>query len=237
MMLEEERKRLEEEKKKQEEEKKKADEERKLREIERQKEEAKKKKAEAEERERLQERLKQERRRGINHRYKDHLSSLSRRLRHKVAAPEKAAPEIVAEQKLTQIRELAGLQQMTCFMLFLCTVIWLMLVLVVQNHPALKVLSTNSVGVLFLIAFGLITALQFVASICHRLETLINALANVPMTFECDFIDEGQKYRRLKAMQEQSEAEPVARERVAAKVARKLLMVDKRTATKANLFG
>jgi len=237
MMLEEERRRLEEQKKKQEEEKKKQEEERKLREIERQKEEAKKKKAEAEERERLQERLKQERRRGINHRYKDHLSALSRRLRHRVAAPEKKEASVVAAEKLEQIRELAGLQQMTCFMLFLCTIIWLVLVLVVQQHPSLKVLSTNSVGVFFLIAFGIITALQFIASILHRLETFINALANVPMYFECDFVDEGQKIKRLKAMQEQSEAEPVQREKVASKVARKLLMVDKRTATKANLFG
>jgi len=237
MMLEEERKRLEEEKKKQEEEKKKAEEERQLREIERQKEEAKKKRAEAEERERLQERLKQERRRGINHRYKDHLSALSRRLRHRVAAPEKASDKEVAAKKLIQIRELADLQKMTCFLLLLCTVIWLVLVVVVGLHPELNVLSTNSVGVFFLIAFGIITALQTVASVFHRLETLINALANVPMHFDCGFIDEGQKYKRLMALKEQSESEPVEREGVAAKVARKLLMVDKRTATKANLFG
>jgi len=239
MMLEEERRRLEEEKKKAEEEKRKAEEERKLREIERQKEEAKKKKAEAEERERLQERLKQERRRGINHRYKDHLSALSRRLRHRVATPEKLNEKDAKEKKIEQIRELADLQKMVSFLFLLCTVIWLVLVLVVAIHENLQIAKNNSVGIIFLIAFGVITVLQFLAAIVHRIETLINALANVPMHFECDFIDEGQtaRYRKIAALREAAENEPPPKERVAAKVARKILMVDKRTATKANLFG
>jgi len=237
VFLEEERRKLEEERKKQEEEKKKAEEERKLREIERQKEEARKKKLEAEERERLQEKLKQERRRGINHRYKDHLSSLSRRLKQKVATPEKGNDKEVAAQKLEQIRSLASLQQMSCFMLFLVSVIWLILVVVVSIHPELDFLSTNAVGILFLIAFGVISLLQFFASIAHRFETMFNALANIPMTADCSLVDRGQKYQRLMALKQQAETtEPVIRERVAAKVARKLLMVDKRTATKANLF-
>jgi len=236
-MLEEERRRLEEEKKKQEEEKKKQEEERKLREIERQKEEQRKKKLEAEERDRLQERLKQERRRGIHHRYKDHLSSLSRRLKSKVAAPEKGTDKEVAAQKLEQIRSLAGLQQMCCFMLFLCTSIWLVLVVVVGIHPELNVIGTNAVGLIFLISFGCITVLQFFAAILHRMETTFNALANIPMTFDCRMVDEGKKYERMMALKQQQDSEPQQRERVAAKVARKLLMVDKRTSTKANLFG
>jgi len=238
VFLEEERRKLEEERKKQEEEKKKAEEERKLREIERQKEEAKKKKLEAEERERLQEKLKQERRRGINHRYKDLLSALSRRLKAKVAQPEKGNDKDIAAQKLEQIRALAALQQISCFMLFLVTVIWLILVVVVSIHPELKFLKTNAVGILFLISFGLISIFQFFASIAHRLETMFNALAQIPMTADCALVDRGKKYERLMALKQQAETgEPVARERVAAKVARKLLMVDKRTATKANLFS
>jgi len=240
VMLEEERRRLEEEKKKQEEEKKKQEEERKLREIERQKEEARKKKQEAEERERLQERLKQERRRGINHRYKDHLSSLSRRLKRKVATPEKGNDKDVAATKLEQIRSLAALQQMSCFMLTLVTVIWLILVVVVGIHVELNVLGSNSAGLAFLIAFGIIMAFQFVASIFHRIETMLNALANIPMNVECRMVDEGKAAKDRMMQLKQQELSNVAvgpGEGVAAKVARKLLMVDKRTATKANLFG
>jgi len=236
IMLEEERRKLEEEKKKQEEEKKKQEEERKLREIERQKEEARKKKQEADERERLQERLKQERRRGINHRYKDHLSSLSRRLKRKVQVGEKKDDKEVASIKLEQIRSLASLQQMSCFMLALVTSIWLIFVLVVSMHSSLDVLGTNSAGLMFLIAFGVIMAFQFVASIFHRIETMLNALANIPMNMDCRMVDEGKaKNDRMMQLKQQDMAPPG--ERVAAKVARKLLMVDKRTATKANLFG
>jgi len=239
VMLEEERRRIQEEKKKQEEEKKKQDEERKLKEIERQKEETRKKKAEAEERDKLQERLKQERRRGIHHKYKDLLSSLSRRLKAKVAAPEKGSEKDVAAQKLEQIRSLAELQQMCCFMLFLCTFIWLILIVVVGIHPELNVIGTNAVGILFLIAFGFMTVLQFFAAVLHRLETLFNALANIPMTFDFRMVDQGKKHEKMMALKQQ-QAEgggEVQRERVAAKVARKLLMVDKRTSTKANLFS
>jgi len=237
VILEEERRRLEEEKKKQEEEKKKQEEERKLREIERQKDEARKKKLEAEERERLQERLKQERRRGINHRYKDHLSSLSRRLKGKVMTPEKGSEKDTAAKKLEQIRSLASLQQMACFMLVLVTVIWLILVVTVSLHQELVIIETNAVGILFLISFGIIMVFQFVASIFHRLETMFNAMANIPMSVDCKLVDEGRKYERMMQLKQQAENEGVPRERVAAKVARKLLMVDKRTATKANLFG
>jgi len=239
VILEEERRRLEEEKKKQEEEKRKQEEERKLREIERQKEEARKKKLEAEERERLQERLKQERRRGINHRYKDHLSTLSRRLKSKVMAADKASisEKEVAAKKIEQIRSLAALQQMCCFLLFLVTIIWLILVVTVGLHAELYVISTNAVGLMFLIAFGLIQALQFLASIVHRLETMFNAMSNIPMSVDCRLVDEGRKYEKMMQLKQQAETEGVPRERVAAKVARKLLMVDKRTATKANLFN
>jgi len=237
VMLEEERRRLEEEKKKQEEEKKKQEEERKLREIERQKEEARKKKQEADERERLQERLKQERRRGINHRYKDHLSSLSRRLKRKVQVGEKLSDKDVAANKLEQIRSLASLQQMSCFMLTLVTIIWLILVLVVSLHSELDVLGTNSAGLMFLIAFGVIMAFQFVASIFHRIETMLNALANIPMNMDCRMVDEGKAKNDRMMQLKQQEMVPQGQERVAAKVARKLLMVDKRTATKANLLS
>jgi len=237
VMLEEERRRLEEEKKKQEEEKKKQEEERKLREIERQKEEAKKKKLEAEEREKLQERLKQERRRGINHRYKDHLSSLSRRLKHKVAAPEKGNEKDMAAKKIEGIRALAQLQQLSCFMLFLCSAIWLILVVTVAIHKELEFLNTNAVGLAFLIAFGIIMIFQVIASVLHRLETMFNALAQIPMSVDCTFVDEGRKYDKMMMLKQQAEIEPVSKEGVAAKVARKLLLVDKRTATKANLFN
>jgi hypothetical protein len=236
MILEEERRRVEEEKKKQEEEKKKQEEERKLREIERQKEESRKKKIEAEERERLQERLKQERRRGIHHPYKDHLSALSRRLKNKVATPEKGNDKDVAAEKLERIRQLAALQQMCCFMLFLVTTIWLILVVTVGIHPELQFLNTNAVGLLFLISFGVIMIFQFLASILHRMETMFNALANIPMSSDCTFIERGNKYERVMMLKQQAE-EPNQKEGVAAKVARKLLMVDKRTATKANLLN
>jgi chitin synthase len=237
VMLEEERRKLEEEKKKQEEEKKKQEEERQLREIERQKEEAKKKKQESEERERLQERLKQERRRGIHHKYKDHLSSLSRRLKNKVQTEDKPNEKDVAAEKLERIRQLAALQQMSCFMLFLVTSIWLILVVTFGIHPELNLIKTNAAGLMFLISFGIIQAFQFTASIFHRLETMLNALANIPMTVECNFVEEGKKYDRMVTLKQQEQELNAGREKIASKVARKLLMVDKRTSTKANLLS
>jgi len=166
------------------------------------------------------------------------LSSLSRRLKNRVVVPEKGNDKDVAAEKLEKIRQLAGLQQIWCFGTTLLTVVWLILVVTVGLHKELKFLNTNSVGLLFLIAFGLIQVLQFCGSIVHRLETMFNALANIPMTVDCRMVDEG-KYERMKQLRQQSENQDFTpnKERVAAKVARKLLMVDKRTATKANLFG
>jgi len=66
---------------------------------------------------------------------------------------------------------------------------------------------------------------------------MFNAMANIPMTMDCRMVDEGKKYDKMMMLKQQAETEPVSREGVAAKVARKLLLVDKRTATKANLFN
>jgi len=193
-------------------------------------EEEQKRKEEEEEAERMEDEEKQERRRGISHRYKTFISNLSKRLKKTVLQPAKKSSQVQAEEKLEQIRQLASLQQMTCFMLLLSTCIWLLLVVTVGLHKELQFLSSNIVGLAFLIAFGLVLVLQFIASIVHRFETAFNAVSNVPMTVDCTVVEDGEKkYQKMFVLPQTTEEGGVA------KVARKLLLVDKRTATKANL--
>lgn len=157
------------------------------------------------------------------------LSNLSRRLKKIVIINEDKKE--TAEDKLERIHQLAELKDMGCFLMFLVTVVWLIMVITVGIHPELYFIKTNSVGLLFLIAFGIIMILQFFAAILHRLETFFNRLANIPMTVDCTFVEEGTNYTKLVMV-----AEDVQEESAALKVIRKFLMVDKRTATKANIF-
>jgi len=117
----------------------------------------------------------------------------------------------------------------------LISIIWLILVVTVTIHPELNIYGTASVLLIFLAAFAALQVIQFFASLVHRLVTLSNALANVPMTFNMSMTSGGKKYDQMKLKMEKEE--PVAREGVATKMARKMLMVDKRTATQANLFS
>jgi len=52
------------------------------------------------------------------------------------------------------------------------------------------------------------------------------------MTIDCTFVEEGTNYTKLVMVAEAAQEEPAA-----LKLARKLLMVDRRTATKANIFA
>jgi len=193
-------------------------------------EEVKKKKEEKETMEKIEEKLKRERRKHIHHRYKEQLWTLSLRLKKKVEKELKVDEKESAEEKLERIRQLASLTKMTSFLLFLVTVIWLIMVLTVGLHQELTFLKSNSVGLLFLISFGIILVFQFLAAIIHRLETFFNAIANIPMTFSCGFVEEGGRYAKVEQREERGP------ETTAEKLTRRLLFVDKRTATRANLF-
>jgi len=105
------------------------------------------------------------------------------------------------------------------------------MVLTVGLHQELTFLKSNSVGLLFLISFGIILIFQFLAAIIHRLETFFNAIANIPMGISCTFVEEGGKYAKVATREEKGP------ESTAEKLTRRLLFVDKRTATRANLFN
>jgi len=236
VMLEEERLKLEEEKRKIEEAKKKKELERKIALIEAKKEIERRRKLEANEREKIQERLKDERRRGINHPYKDFLASLSRRIRKRVPVPDEGTEKEIADKKKSMLESLKATQQMFSYMLFLITVVLLILVATFAIHPELSFFSTNAIALIFLLAYGINLILQIIALLLHRFETMFNSLAYIAMKSDCTFVDDGKKNDRRRQQYEKQDVTVLnTKEGYGARVARRLLMVDKRAETKANL--
>ena len=55
--------------------------------------------------------------------------------------------------------------------------IWILLISLLQNRPMLNVLGTNILALAFLIVYGVVIAVQFLACLWHRVETAIHYLS------------------------------------------------------------
>ncbi|XP_013407366.1 uncharacterized protein LOC106171524 [Lingula anatina] len=101
------------------------------------------------------------------------------KLRKKCLLPNSKAfgTEEELKDKLVELRN---------FYLILFAVInalWLIFILLLANEKVLFVLGTNPLGLAFLVVFGIVLVIQFLAMIVHRIATWMHMIARAPYVF------------------------------------------------------
>ncbi|KAK7093696.1 chitin synthase chs-2-like [Littorina saxatilis] len=76
--------------------------------------------------------------------------------------------------------KLASLRNDWLMILAVSNILWLILISTLASKGALTVLGANPLGLVFLVVFGLLFAIQFLAMLLHRLYTLSHYLARAP---------------------------------------------------------
>lgn len=80
-------------------------------------------------------------------------------------------------------KSLEDLRNETVLVFTVTNIIWIVLITLLAQHADLTVLHTNALGLGFLVVYGLIVVIQFLALIWHRLTTVLHSLAHpVPDT-------------------------------------------------------
>lgn len=80
------------------------------------------------------------------------------------------------KQKLTALRNVAMI------VLFMLNALWVLIMveLAQQQSQSLNVFHTNPLGFVFLVVYGSIFVMQFLAMCWHRLSTLVQYIASIP---------------------------------------------------------
>eukprot|EP00053_Salpingoeca_punica_P019993 m.205680 g.205680 ORF g.205680 m.205680 type:complete len:1653 (+) comp17763_c0_seq1:181-5139(+) len=85
--------------------------------------------------------------------------------------------------KLAELKDnLQRYRNSAVLVIFLLNAFWVVLMLILQTHQAgnLHVIGTNPLGLLFLVLYGGIFVVQFLALVWHRMGTVIQALSQIP---------------------------------------------------------
>jgi len=105
-------------------------------------------------------------------------------------------PKVVLLDEQDRIQQLANLKQNTCYVFLIANAIVLVMVVTLDLHPELQLLSTNAIGLIFLATFSVVLVIQFVAMLFHRLRTLLTNIAFIPMTVSCECVEDLEAQRK-----------------------------------------
>ncbi|XP_055863773.1 uncharacterized protein LOC106072126 isoform X3 [Biomphalaria glabrata] len=100
-------------------------------------------------------------------------------LRSKCLEPDLKAFGMEAEIK----EKLVGLRNNWIMTIAVANTLWLILLATIASKGNLTVIGANPIGLVFLIIFGLLFLVQFLAMIVHRVSTLCHYVARAPYTF------------------------------------------------------
>ncbi|KAK6965691.1 Chitin synthase class 2, partial [Biomphalaria glabrata] len=100
-------------------------------------------------------------------------------LRSKCLEPDLKAFGMEAEIK----DKLVGLRNNWILAIAVANTLWLILLATIASEGNLTVIGANPIGLVFLIIFGLLFLVQFLAMIVHRVSTLCHYVARAPYTF------------------------------------------------------
>ena len=90
-------------------------------------------------------------------------------------------PELSAFDQTAKLKEkLVELRNTTLVVFGVTNVLWMIIILTLVQHKDLKVLGVDVVGLGFLIIYGLIFVIQFLALLGHRFKTIVHVLARTP---------------------------------------------------------
>eukprot|EP00118_Oscarella_pearsei_P021331 m.238774 g.238774 ORF g.238774 m.238774 type:complete len:1476 (+) comp40171_c0_seq3:577-5004(+) len=91
------------------------------------------------------------------------------------------APEPEIYGQVGELKEkLDQLRNYWILIFLVVNTIWIVLIVLLESHPLLKVHGTNVLGLAFLAVYGFILVIQFLTCIWHRLETMVHYLARRP---------------------------------------------------------
>ncbi|BFZ23575.1 hypothetical protein BsWGS_26614 [Bradybaena similaris] len=105
-------------------------------------------------------------------------------LRKKCLEPDLKAFGIDAEVKVN----LVELRNSWLLILAVANTLWLILLTTLASKVDLNFLGSNPLGVVFLIVFGLVFLVQFLAMLVHRMATFCHFIARAPYTFNRPFL-------------------------------------------------
>ena len=90
-------------------------------------------------------------------------------------------PELSAFDQSAKLKEkLVELRNTTLVVFGVTNVLWMIIILTLVQHKDLKVLGVDVIGLGFLIIYGLIFVIQFLALLGHRFKTIVHVLARTP---------------------------------------------------------
>jgi len=125
------------------------------------------------------------------------MKRLSNRLRG-YTIPIKKAPAIIEKEKEERIDQLSDLQKSTSFVFFIISTAWISLILTLSIHTNLSILGSNVAGLAFLVLSTSVIGIQFVTMFFHRVETLLQTIAYIPMTVSCNFVSRTEDEKKVK---------------------------------------
>ena len=90
-------------------------------------------------------------------------------------------PELSAFDQTSELKEkLVELRNTTLLVFGISNALWMIIILILVQHKDLKILGVDIIGLGFLLIYGLIFAVQFLALLGHRFKTVVHILARTP---------------------------------------------------------
>ena len=90
-------------------------------------------------------------------------------------------PELAGFDGNTELKDkLVDMRNSAVMIFFVANALWMIIIMVLVRQSELKTLGVDLIGLSFLLVYGTIIILQFLAMISHRLITLLHVLARAP---------------------------------------------------------
>ena len=92
-------------------------------------------------------------------------------------------PELGAFDQTSELKEkLVELRNTTLLVFGVSNALWMVIILTLVQHKDLKVFGVDAIGLAFLLIYGFLIILQFLALLGHRFKTIVHVLARTPWT-------------------------------------------------------
>lgn len=92
-------------------------------------------------------------------------------------------PELSAFDQTAKLKEKLVELRNTALLIFgVSNVLWMVIVLTLVQQKDLKVFGVDVIGLAFLLIYGFLIILQFLALLGHRFKTIVHILARTPWT-------------------------------------------------------
>ena len=92
-------------------------------------------------------------------------------------------PELSAFDQTSELKEkLVELRNTTLLIFGVSNALWMVMIVALAQQKDLKVFGVDVIGLAFLLVYGVLIILQFLALLGHRFKTIVHILARTPWT-------------------------------------------------------